>query len=152
MTSERERKSRRIAVTGPSLDRQDVATLFALLLAHFCVKMLFSSHYATVIQINADPSGWIVVTVAILLHSADILVFFCFLEFRNSVTQGTLLCQTVCGAVFMVAYNLCLLPYATTDFDVLRITNWLNFLFTFGCMAELKLGLIQKCVYALADI
>lgn len=152
MTSDRERKTRRIAVTGPSLDRQDLAALFALLLAHFCVKMFLSSLYATVIQINADPSGWIVIVVTLIISLVDIVVFFCFNELQHSVTESNLLCQTVCGAVFMVAYNLCLLPYATTDVDVLRITSWLTFLFTSGCMAELKMGLVQKCVYALADV
>jgi len=149
MTGDCARNTGRTAVTGPSADRQTFAALFALFMGHFCVKMYLHSLYATILQIDADPSHWFSMFSIIILNLA---VNRFFAQPRHSVSNGTDLFQLVCGGAFIVAYNLCFLSSATTDVDILRIGTWYTFVFNFGCLAELKLGMVQKLAYTLADI
>jgi hypothetical protein len=102
-------------------DRQTFAALFALFMGHFCVKMYLHSLYATILQVDADPSHWFSMFSIIILNLADLVVNHFFAQPRHSVSNGTHLFQLVCGGAFIVAYNLCFLSSATTDVDILRI-------------------------------
>lgn len=151
MTSDREGKTRRTAVTGPSAERENLATLFALFLAHLCLKMFLTSLDATLLDSDADSWHWIT---PFILTLANIVVHCIFHETRRSVTRGFLrdVCQWVCGVAVIVAYNFWSLPSAKTGADFFRVLSWYIFLLNSGCLVELKLGLVQRCVYALADI